>query len=286
VDPDFHILKGVTYKSGQVPAMLIDVSVKKETWNAKQNMSAQQAQQKVESSPPLRCEVIPTPTPDEVVTTAKESGQTSAASASAASMPSSKPAAHATTVKTGAGKGLAIQKGFLTKSAHKPLYPEGSSEGGGGLTPAAPPTNPLISEVKPGTVPKLVPANPSAAAASSAPASVPGLVERASRRTDSSTSSHPPIPAPALSAAGAPTAAPPSEATADPKVPKYHMKERGVISMGDFEGVAKAARIVSSNRPAELVCTFELPKVIKASMIQLDISERYAKLANSNTKTI
>jgi hypothetical protein len=273
VDPDFHILKGVTYKSGQVPAMLIDVSAKNETWDAKRSApggKASTSAQKAEASqPPLRCEVIPTPTPDEVATTAN--APTSAAPAA----PVSKPAAHATTVKTGAGKGLAMQKGFLSKSAHKPLYPEGSSEGSGSVQPPAPPSNPLISEVKPGTAPKPAPApsNPSASAPTSAPSTVPGLVERRSRRTTApSASPHP--PASTASAATATAEATSSEAV-DPKAPKYHIKERGVISMGDFEGVTKAARVVSSNRPAELVCTFELPKVVKASMIQLDISERY-----------
>lgn len=55
------------------------------------------------------------------------------------------------------------------------------------------------------------------------------------------------------------------------EVPKYTVKERGHISMGDFENLNTAAR---SNRPSELVYRIELPKISKASAIVLDIAER------------
>jgi hypothetical protein len=55
------------------------------------------------------------------------------------------------------------------------------------------------------------------------------------------------------------------------EVPKFSVKERGHISMGDFENVSTTAR---SNRPNELVYRIELPKITKASAIVLDIAER------------
>jgi hypothetical protein len=32
---EFHVLKGVTYKDGQVPSMMIDVVAKKDAWSGK-----------------------------------------------------------------------------------------------------------------------------------------------------------------------------------------------------------------------------------------------------------
>ena len=54
------------------------------------------------------------------------------------------------------------------------------------------------------------------------------------------------------------------------QVPKYTMKERGHISMGDFNANSTA----KSSRPSELVYKVELPKIAKASDIVLDIAER------------
>jgi hypothetical protein len=62
------------------------------------------------------------------------------------------------------------------------------------------------------------------------------------------------------------------------EVPKFTVKERGHISMGDFENVNATAR---SNRPNELVYRIELPKITKASAIVLDIAERCVILHGS-----
>lgn len=56
------------------------------------------------------------------------------------------------------------------------------------------------------------------------------------------------------------------------EVPRYTMKERGHVSMGDFESMNTTAR---SNRPSELIYRVELPRITKASQIVLDIAERY-----------
>lgn len=55
------------------------------------------------------------------------------------------------------------------------------------------------------------------------------------------------------------------------KLPKYTLKERGSISMGDFERLKSS---VTSNRPAELVYRFEVPLVSKPSLLNLDVAEK------------
>ena len=55
------------------------------------------------------------------------------------------------------------------------------------------------------------------------------------------------------------------------ETPKYTKTERGVVSMGDFESLRSK---VASNRPKEIVYRIELPKMNKASSLQLDVAER------------
>ena len=56
----------------------------------------------------------------------------------------------------------------------------------------------------------------------------------------------------------------------------YSVVERGVITMGDFDNPNIAT--VQSNRPKELVYKFEVPLVVKASMLELDVAENTLKL--------
>jgi hypothetical protein len=55
------------------------------------------------------------------------------------------------------------------------------------------------------------------------------------------------------------------------KSPNFTLKERGTISMGDFERLKSN---VTSNRPAELVYRFEVPLVLKPSLLYLDVAEK------------
>lgn len=244
---DFHVLKGVQYKQGLVPTMLIDKSARDQKWGA---------------------ESAPEP---ELVPDALPSGPTPAKSTSV-----NKPAQHVTTVKQG-GRESVIKKGFLSADKARPaLYPEGSAEG----APAKPPPTPLISELR----------DVCAAQAPKRSSAPEPAVEEASILKERSTTrrAHP------ISPLG-------------DKLPAYRMKERGVISMGDFEGVSKASGVaVESNRclelcfmtspynscfynsflpyicrPAELVYTVELPLVTKPSKVQLDVSERCGLVAVS-----
>lgn len=59
--------------------------------------------------------------------------------------------------------------------------------------------------------------------------------------------------------------------------PKYTFKERGSMSMGDFELSSNSSNNssnVRSNRPSELVYRIELPGIKYASQIVLDVAER------------
>ena len=68
--------------------------------------------------------------------------------------------------------------------------------------------------------------------------------------------------------------------------PKYTFKERGSMSMGDFElsNNNKNSSNVRSNRPSELVYRIELPGIKNASQIVLDVAERYSDTVLMNER--
>jgi hypothetical protein len=257
---DFHVLKGVVYKSGQVPTMLIDKALREEKWNsgsAAESAPAAPAAKEAPAQPSAEAE--------------QEAEGAEAPRDPAPSISANKPAQHNTTVTGGAPRGgePAIKKGFLgggNARKQPALYPEGSSEG----TPVPAPPRPLISELKePYKAPVKDPASQHAAAAAAAAAEQEGadLKERKTVRRA----------APAGGEGG--QAGGSGNSSGGDKAPVFRVKERGVISMGDFDGVSKNAGIaVESNRPAELVYTLELPLVSKPSRVQLDVSERHLKL--------
>jgi hypothetical protein len=157
--------------------------------------------------------------------------------------------------------------------------------------------NSLIQEVKPGSQPAVGSAPASSTAGANKP--VTRSAGTAAGLTAVSTTKRAPPPTPAISTSQEALASPSGHrditvtspsgsdiADADAafaaslaaaenglEVPKFTVKERGHISMGDFENVNTTAR---SNRPNELVYRIELPKIAKASAIVLDIAERYA----------
>lgn len=68
-----------------------------------------------------------------------------------------------------------------------------------------------------------------------------------------------------------------ANATTGLREPKYTFKERGSLSMGDFElsnNNSNSSANVRSNRPGELVYRIELPGIKHASLIALDVAER------------
>lgn len=69
--------------------------------------------------------------------------------------------------------------------------------------------------------------------------------------------------------------------------PKYTFKERGSMSMGDFElsnNNNNNSSNVRSNRPNELVYLIELPGIKHASQIVLDVAERYSDTVLMNER--
>lgn len=231
---EFHVLKGVSYKQGQVPTMLIDKASREEKWKADTPPTASKPVE--ESKPPPAAESAPSPAP---------------------TISANKPAQHSTTVKRGSREPV-IKKGFL--GGDKPrsaIYPDGSNEG----TPIEPAPRPLISELQ---EPYVLPEQPQQLKASAPPAeqrAIDGLDLKERKTVRRSAGEADKVEA------------------VDEKAPVFRVKERGVVSMGDFDGVSKAAGVeVQNNRPAELVYTFELPKVLKPSKVQLDVAERSLRL--------
>lgn len=147
VNKEFSILKGVTYKSGEVPTMMIDLNSKENKWNA--DMMAKQNNDSSVKVPEK--EVIADPEPEkeksamDMVTALEEASDTP--------KPKKKPA---------------VKKGFLNnpKTAGS-LYPAGSNEGKRGVVP----TKPLVEELPEGYVSK-------------APASVPTASTKTKELTD------------------------------------------------------------------------------------------------------
>lgn len=210
---DFHILKGILYKQGQVPTMLIDKATREEKWKGAEN-------------PPPAVAPSENPPADVPAATPNGENQEEPPPEPAPTISANKPAAHSTTVKRG-NREPVVKKGFLNSNkSREAIYPDGSSEG----APKKVPQPPLISELK---EPYKAPApKPQSTDTSDGTQSVRGGMDMKERTTsrrmvDSS---------------------PPTSSSTD-KAPVVRVKERGEISMGDFEGVDKAAGMVAaSNR--------------------------------------
>jgi len=78
----------------------------------------------------------------------------------------------------------------------------------------------------------------------------------------------------------------PSTDTDGLETPAYTVKERGHISMGDFEAFNGSSSNPISSRPGELIYSFQLPKISKASLIVLDIAERQLSLSYPGLYTV
>ena len=197
---EFHILKGVTYKSGQIPAMMIDVSSKQQ-WSG----NAQ---------------------PPQAATAAAVLSKTTTTSTTATTKTSPE-------LISGVGSATktepAIKKGFLNKEIGKEKGDKAAA--GGGLEKG------LITEPPPGSggqqAPK-IPKTPLIQSQTAGVASEGGPVE-----------------------------------------PSYTIKERGLVSWGDFDQQrSDTSRPPQSTRPKELVVTIHIPRVTAASEMILDVKER------------
>jgi HSP20 family molecular chaperone IbpA len=254
LNPEFHVVKGINYKSGVVATMLIDVSESKTKWNGDSAAAKGDTQNKTESMPKksdsksASDSVPPTsaapaePECDDSVDSIDTTTVGSAAGAGAAES-SSKVSA-----LPGKKAEPAFKKGFLnSKSSSKSAVVEaskpGSKQESDGLI--------LPGNVQaPGGAGKIVEVSDYAPGTSS------------SARTDSTA----------------------TVAACEIVQPKFSLVERGNLGMGDFE--AMRANTVASNRPAELVFKVELPSISSAAAVDLDVSEKEISLSGKGLSSL
>jgi len=229
---DFHIVKNVTYKSGQVVTMMINKSDTKSSWSDDSATSA---------------------TP---VTTNKDVSSTKASNAVTAPVVDTKPKPDS--VDTGPNPGskhtTVVKKGFLNNQKSY-VYDEELKE----KCESNSSTSKLVQEL---------PSNYKPTPKSTTTASVP---QEETLLKPVSTSAKVKSTTPSTSATAI-------SSSSNDKEPEYTMKERGVLTMGDFEGM-RGNNKVASNRPAELVYKFDVPLALKPSLLNLDVSERLLKLS-------
>ena len=304
---EYHVLKGVTYKSGQISTMLVDSAAKRQQWNDKDIQTSTQA--------PLST----------AKTTAVNNTNSSTVVTSGSGITSG-------SIKPKAVAEPAIKRGFLN-NAKTTVYPESVSakdksavkklgSGPNILLPghlsaqAESPSSPiastdnrrsLVQELQPSEIREKktstsgpVTANGSdlAPATNATAAGFGGLMhERATTSKKIAPAATPAVETSqslgsqvlstgdnVLSSSSSSSSSSSKDATvtsdgnaaAASKRPGYSLVERGVVSMGDFESLRAK---VTVNRPAELVCKLEVPLVVKASEMVLDVSERQLKLS-------
>jgi HSP20 family molecular chaperone IbpA len=248
---EYHLVKGIQYKQGQVPAMMIDVQAKANSWDSAGTAGAG---------------VDPNQAAADLVTAVEEAKKAKKAAGAAGAAATS-----TSDVNKGKAKNAkpSVKKGFLNKdktpiqSKNKPpvLVQEISSS-----TKSAPlPKTPKVIELD-----NLVDTNVDSAPE---PPRVDMKVGKTTfkKRAHGALSAPPPAPE-TKAAADVGGAAPP----ADSKQPMFTVVERGQMAMGDFESMGR--RMVASNRPAELVYKIDIPKVLKPSEVLLDVMPKALKL--------
>jgi len=246
---DYHVLKGVSYKSGQPPAMMIDKG-SKQNWKddvgsadtapsvdeIKKALGGAKASSSTNSNSNSSSNIPNKPT----------QGKGGATKAQAPAVVPSAPVSSKSQVKTGAAAkppaAPAIKKGFLSKQMEKDKPP------------------PLISEVTPAT----------ARSSSSSTATTTKQDEAVASRGKANSSSN--NDNSIVNNSG--------QQVDSHKLLNggiyYTVLERGITSMGDFDNPNLIT--VQSNRPKELVYKFDVPAVVKASLLELDVSEKNLKL--------
>ena len=252
LNKEYHVVKGIQYKAGQVPAMMIDSSSKNK-WD--------KSTRKGDDGGPA------TEEPPEVA---------DAAAALAEAIATEGRAKEATErAKGGKVAKPAMKKGFLNKDKSpiqskdkpRPLVEEISSSGKTSSSSTFKGDDKGIELDK--LVDSSVDSSPDAADSMDMKAGKTVFKKRPQATV-------PPRgdPSPATDPCGD-TGEAPAETT-DSKVPHYAVVERGNVSMGDFESMGR--RSVASNRPAELVYKIDIPKVVKPSEVLLDVMPRSLKL--------
>ena len=213
IKPTFHIVKGLKYKQGVVPSMLVDIITTREKWKTKKSEETE-----------ATSDIIGNVTKKEML------------------------------VQSPLKQSLAepiIKRGFLnSKNSTKEFYNKDKDLKDKLQQPTANKPNPLIQEIIPSTdsLPKPLIKN-------SEVNKKDALLKPMSNTIKSDKL---------------------QGVVDDFKKPRYTMKERGKVEMGDFS--SNKAK-VTSNRPAEIIYTFEVPLAIKPANISLDVEERTLKLS-------
>ena len=313
LDREFHVVKGIQYKQGLVPAMLISTQHKQQWLDSEASKPETKA-----SANPLP-KVTPTATSPKAPIAATVAGTGSPAEAPApVTAAASIPAA-----RTAGAAPLAVKKGFLN-SAKTSLYPETVKFKGAAASSANPTGDILLpssaasnlaraeppaaapaqqSQVKAAGIQDLgevksIPREVSAKGSDSAvkgrdkEKQKPAAAGADLRAVSSSVRRKETAPSPPPTTTTTTTTILPDAAAgaSSSKAPSYTVKERGHVSMGDLEPLREK---IASNRsgcppflpssaadssffvrPSEIVYTIHLPLVNKASQVVLDVSER------------
>lgn len=250
LDRKYHVVKGTTYKEGQVLTMMI-VTQNKETWNNTNTDSPAHNNNEVPSG--KKAAMDPPASAAEEVPALVSVNEPPIPEPAPAPVPTPAPV-------PAAKKPPAIKKGFLT-SSKSTLYPEKLPT----VRPSAPAAPvPLVQEV---VKPVQTPATAAVAGMlDQQQAAPPALVDEMKEVSSKKVSR----PSPPLADASA--AVPPAAPAAGPVKPVVVCKHRDEVNLGDFEGLR--SQQVGSSRPTELVYEIQLPLVSAASKVVLDLSER------------
>lgn len=234
---DFHIIKNVTYKSGQVVTMMINKSDTKSSWSDDTSTNTESVTvSNVSNSGTNGTKANDDAAANNVDTKLKAGTEGSGPN------PGSK---HSTVVK----------KGFLNNQKNY-VYDEELKK----KNESSSVSNKLVQELPSNYKP----------VSKSAPISSVSKEETLLKPVSTSAKSK--------SSTTVPGATTSEDNRKNNKEPEYTMKERGVLSMGDFEGM-RGNNKVASNRPAELIYKFDVPLATKPSLLNLDVSERLLKLS-------
>jgi len=270
---DYHMLKGVSYKTGIIPAMMIDITARN-SWDGGSDKSTV-----VEAEGALREAVDTVKTKSTFAPAASSTkgsnGNTDTKADKSTVLDAEKALREAVgeidttsgpTTTSSKKNEPSVKKGFLNKKQKE---------------------TPLVQELDEKGKAKKKSAAAAAASKSPSPSVTDGLT------SVKATEMPPPVTLGAEMKEGktvykkreqesAPVSKKVSETTAttgsktDIEVPVFTVTERGNVSLGDFEGMNQ--KQVASNRPAELIYKIEIPKVLKAGDVQLDVTRKQLKL--------
>lgn len=267
---NYHILKGITYKSGpQIPTMMIDAVNKEQQWSA----AATGSKAATSAAPPVA------PQSSKSGNTAPPQPPVPAAEKEA------KPASKKGTAAP------AIKKGFLDKAIKKESAvptiksKKGKTSSSDILLPGRAPEEDLfdtkvveqsVDPNRPPMVQELGQNDENGSSMSSSEGTTTTRKETKSEipgmKVASSVMKKRNVSDPATDKV--PEERMVDNTDMDSRIPKYTVSEKGNQSMvtQEFESVGK--QFVTSNRPVELVYRIELPKVVKSSQVELDVQER------------